>query len=205
MDREQEIWKEIEGFNGIYYISNYGQVKSVDRINKQKHFIPGRILKPKTDKDGYKIVNLRTESGRIDKKVHRLVAQAFIPNPFNYPVVNHKNENPGDNYYHNLEWCTIKYNNNYGTRNRRISEKQKTIPRDYMKGDKNYFHTHVYKRGNHPQAKKVNQYDLSGNLVAVFLCTKDAAEAVGCTNGAISMACQGKRDKIKGFRWSYAE
>ena len=127
------------------------------------------------------------------------MAQAFIPNPFNYPVVNHKNENPGDNYYHNLEWCTIKYNNNYGTRNRRISEKQKTIPRDYMKGDKNYFHTHVYKRGNHPQAKKVNQYDLSGNLVAVFLCTKDAAEAVGCTNGAISMACQGKRDKIKIF------
>lgn len=205
MDKEQEIWKEIEGFKGVYYISNYGQVKSVDRMGKNNHFIPGRIMKQKTDKNGYKIVNLRTESGHIDKKVHRLVAQAFISNPFNYPVVNHKNEKPGDNYYRNLEWCTVRYNNNYGTRNKRISEKQKSIPRDYMKGDKNYFHTHVYKRKDHPFARKVNQYDLDGNLIAVFYCMEDAAEAVGCSPSAISMACRGLRDKIKGFRWSYAE
>lgn len=202
---DKEEWREIKGFDGVYFVSNYGRVKSIDRVGRNNHFYPGRILKPKTDKNGYKIVNLYNDFGHIDKKIHRLVAEAFIPNPSNYPLINHKNEKPEDNYYLNLEWCTPKYNSNYGTRNKRISEAQKKVPREYMQGDKNYFHTHIYKRKDHPFARKVNQYDLDGNLIAVFYCMEDAAEAVGCSPSAISMACRGLRDKIKGFKWSYVE
>ena len=205
MNKKPEIWKEIEGFDGIYYISNYGKVRSIDRIGLNKHFIPGRDLAIRKDKDGYCIVTLYIDRKRVDKKVHRLVAEAFIPNDNDYPQVNHKNEIKDDNYYKNLEWCTNKYNCNYGTHNQKISTAMKGRKHPYMQGDKNYFHTHIYKRKNHPYARKVNQHDIDGNLIAVFYCVKDAAEAVGCTGGAITMACKGKRDKIKGYKWSYAE
>ena len=201
----KEIWKPIIESNGDYYVSNYGRVRSTERISKNNHLIPEKILAIRKDKDGYCIATIYISGKRVDRKIHRLVADAFIPNPNNYPMINHKDETRDNNYVDNLEWCDAKYNANYGTCRQRQSIAMRGRSREYMKGDKNYFHTHFYRRGKHPQAKKVNQYDLDGNLIAVFLCLEDAAEAVGCTNGAISMACQGKRDKIKGFRWSYAE
>ena len=112
-----EIYKDIEGYKG-YKISNYGNVKSLgnDKTRKEK------ILKPAKDKDGYLYVGL-CKQGKIKMcKVHRLVAQTFIPNPNDLPQVNHKDEDKINNHVTNLEWCTNEYNINYGTRNQRTSK-----------------------------------------------------------------------------------
>ena len=117
----KEIWKDIKGYEGIYQVSNMGKVKSLKRtINNSttyggKATIKERILKPKKDKDGYEAVGLNKDGKRKDFRVHRLVADAFIPNPNNYPIVNHKDEVKDNNVVSNLEWCTVRYNNTYGT------------------------------------------------------------------------------------------
>lgn len=109
-----EIWKAIEGYEGLYEISNYGRVKSLDRIGHGGRKLKGRILKKAKNKDGYFVVDLDSHGKRKQFRVHRLVATAFIPNPNNYPCVNHKDENKLNNNVDNLEWCTIKYNSTYG-------------------------------------------------------------------------------------------
>ena len=116
----EEIWRAIEGYEGLYEVSNTGRVRSVDRYvkysNGRIHLHKGKVLRPIKDRDGYLQVNL-CYSGRINSiKIHRLVAQAFIPNPDNLPQVNHKDEVKTNNNVDNLEWCDSKYNNNYGSR-----------------------------------------------------------------------------------------
>lgn len=113
----EEIYKDIEGYAGLYQISNHGNVKSF-------HTSKEKILKPVKDKDGYLFVGLYKQ-GKHKKhyKVHRLVAKAFIENPDNLPVVNHKDEDKTNNKVDNLEYCTAEYNINYGTRNQRISKR----------------------------------------------------------------------------------
>ena len=110
----KEIWRDIKDFDG-YQISNLGRVKSF----KQKK--DGRIL-PLIKQKNYLYVSLSKHSKEIRRLVHRLVAEAFIPNPDNLPEVNHKDEDTMNNEVENLEWCTAKYNMNYGTRNIRIRE-----------------------------------------------------------------------------------
>ena len=122
----EEIWRPIVGYEGLYEVSNTGQVKSFDRYvkysNGRIHLHKGKVLSPIKDRDGYLQVNL-CYSGRINSiKVHRLVAQAFIPNPDNLPQVNHRDEDKSNNRVDNLEWCTAKYNNNYGTRKDKVRE-----------------------------------------------------------------------------------
>ena len=111
----EEIWCPIKGFEGQYQVSDQGRVKSL-KFGKE------RILKPIRDKDGYLLVNL-CKNGEIKQcLVHRLVAQAFIPNPNNLPQVNHRDEDKTNNSVQNLEWCDQKYNINYGTRTDRCSK-----------------------------------------------------------------------------------
>ena len=110
----KEVWKDIEGYEGLYQISNFGKVFS---------FKSNKILKPFNDKKGYLKIELRKENRRKIYFLHRLVAMCFIENKNNLPYVNHKDENKHNNRVENLEWCTCKYNNNYGTRNSRISKK----------------------------------------------------------------------------------
>lgn len=102
-----EIWKSI---NDRYSVSNLGNIKS-NYANKEK------ILSPYKNHDGYLMVDLRSPGKRKSISVHRLVAIAFIPNPNNLPEVNHKDEDKTNNRVDNLEWCTLQYNCNYGTRN----------------------------------------------------------------------------------------
>lgn len=102
-----EIWRNIKDYPD-YQVSNMGRVKSLGNNKTRKE----KILKLQSDKDGYVIVGLNSKTF----KVHRLVAQAFIPNPNNYPVVNHKNEIKDDNRVENLEWCSIAYNNTYNNK-----------------------------------------------------------------------------------------
>ena len=125
-----EIWKDIPGYEGIYAVSNFGKVKSLQRTRKGSYgsirIVYEKILNHKIDKDGYHIVTLSKEGKTKCIGVHRLVAQAFLPNIYNLPMVNHKDENPSNNFVDNLEWCTAKYNNNYGTAiERRLETKLK--------------------------------------------------------------------------------
>ena len=113
----QEIWKDIIGYEGFYQISNLGRVKSLARVcgtSAKKYTCVERILKPRNVCD-YNSVMLYRNGKNKQFKCSRLVAQAFIPNPENLPIVNHKDENKRNDCVDNLEWCTIKYNTNYGS------------------------------------------------------------------------------------------
>ena len=99
----KEVWKDVKGYEGLYQVYDFGNVRSLDRtINSRS--ICGRRLKQFNDKNGYKKVVLFKKGSHIYIGVHRLVAQAFIPNPNNYPQVNHKDENKSNNCVNNLEW-----------------------------------------------------------------------------------------------------
>lgn len=115
--------------NGLYQVSNKGQIKSIDRYvnakNKSYKLMKSKILKQIKNDRGYTMVDLSKNARRRKIFVHRLVAEAFIPNPNNYNQINHINEFEKDNNcVENLEWCSCKYNCNYGTRNQRIKEKK---------------------------------------------------------------------------------
>ena len=107
MDYEIEAWADIKGYEGLYEISNCGRVRSL------KNNI---LLKPHKDTKGYYQAFIYKDGKRKCYLIHRLVAQAFIPNPLNLKEINHKDENPLNNNADNLEWCNRKYNVNYGTR-----------------------------------------------------------------------------------------
>lgn len=108
----KELWKDIKGYEGCYQVSNLGRIKSLDRMTNNQYgeyFMKGRILKNSIIKDkGYCRVSLNNGNGKISKRVHRLVAEAFIPNPENKLEVNHKDGNKLNNCVSNLEWCTNK-------------------------------------------------------------------------------------------------
>lgn len=108
----QEIWKDIKGFESFYQVSNLGNVKSLDRYilysNGTRHFHSGKILTPTLNKYGYYYVHLKKEGSNKKIYVHRLVAQAFIPNKNNKEEVNHIDCNPANNKVDNLEWVTHK-------------------------------------------------------------------------------------------------
>ena len=109
-----EEWRSIPGYEGLYEVSSYGRVKSLERYKSNNggiQLIKERILKPNNTKKGYLTVQIRNKKF----KVHRLVALTFIPNPENLPQVNHKDEDKTNNNVDNLEWCDAKYNSNYGT------------------------------------------------------------------------------------------
>lgn len=163
----KEIWKSIEGYED-YEISNFGRVKSL-KYGKEKILKQTLIL-------GYFCVSLCKNGKDKIVKVHRLVAQAFVPNPNNYPCVNHKNENTIDNRPENLEWCTHEYNLNYGTRNERISKS----------------------RINNPKISKPIRCIETG---IIYPSIKEAQRKLGFDNSGIS-ACLHKRQKTcGGFHW----
>lgn len=125
-----EEWKAIKGYEGIYEVSNTGRVKRISHYSNYKGSGTKRLLKEKMkvigrDKYGYSIVSLYKGKKMKMCKVHRLVAEAFVPNQLNLTQVNHKDENKNNNNASNLEWCNCLYNNNYGTRNNKISKSKK--------------------------------------------------------------------------------
>ena len=127
-----EKWRPVEGYEGLYEVSNTGRVRSVDRYVKTCYgsyrLHKGKVLSPGIRPDGYLVVSLQYRMFRV----HRLVAEAFLPNPDNLPQVNHKDEDKSNNRVDNLEWCTAKYNNNYGTA--RIRAKETAIKNGYCTG-----------------------------------------------------------------------
>ena len=172
----EEIWKNIEGLDN-YQISSYGRIRSLgDKYHKP------RILKPSKTKNGYLQITLTSK--HIHKYIHRLVAEAFIENPDNLQEVNHKDEDKTNNRVENLEWCTRSYNYNYGSRITRISEKKRG----------------VY---NTKKSKPVAQYDLDGNLIAIYPSGMEARRN-GFNNAHISMCCNGLIKTVGGYIWRFA-
>lgn len=161
-----EEWKDIEGYEGLYQVSNYGRVRNSKR----------GIYRAFSDNGyGYYMVILCKNGKKKPFYVHRLVAEAFIPNPNNYEQINHKNENKHQNNVENLEWCSPKYNMNYGTARERTSEKQRKI---------------------------VYQYTLDGKLVKIWNGVNQC-KYFGFEPSSISQCCNGIRKKHKGHIWSY--
>ena len=124
---DSEVWKDMVGYEGLYKVSDKGNIYSVERKDSRGQKCGGRMLKPRYDKDGYLIVTLYKNGAEKKKRVHRLVTEVFIPNPNGLPQVNHKDEIKDNNNVENLEWCTSAYNVNLGTRNERVSKKVRAI------------------------------------------------------------------------------
>lgn len=141
---KMEIWKDIENYEGYYQVSNEGRIKSLERIVKGvgnggtfDKLIPEKMMKLQTDK--YTSVTLTKDGTPHRVNVHRLVANAFIPNPDNLPEVNHKDEDKTNNKVENLEWCSRDYNQQYGTKNQRMAEKAKIFYKRRVRDKKGRF------------------------------------------------------------------
>lgn len=172
-----EVWKDIQDYEGLYQISNFGKVKSLSRVDSLGHARKEKILNGKPDKDGYLRVGLRKNNKYRWFRVHRLVALMFIPNINYLAVVNHIDENKKNNQANNLEWCTVKYNNSYGSRLNKVSE---TLSIPVVATDKQGNST-VYKGINY--AEKI----LGVNHSNIVMCLKDTG-----------------RKSAGGYTWKYA-
>ena len=175
----EEQWKDIIGYEGLYQISNLGRVKSL-KYGKE------RILKPYENQDGYLEVNLYNDDKKRNHiKIHRLVANAFIPNKdISKTEINHKDENKGNNIWTNLEWTDHITNIQYGTRTERSS---------------------VNRINNANISKQVAQYSLDGNFIRSFPSTKEIQRQLGFANQYIGQCCLGKRKQAYNYIWKYTE
>ena len=173
----KEICKDIKEYEGLYQVSNTGKVKSF-RQGKRNGANKEYLLKMTLNANGYPQVTLyRSPSDRHKHLVHRLVAQAFIPNPENLEAVNHKDENPQNNDVHNLEWCTISYNNAYGTAKIRDSI---------------------------AIGQKVQQLTLNNVLLATYESMYIASKITGIKKHIIKDCCLGYCQTGQGYVWRYA-
>lgn len=189
---ELEIWKDIKNYEGLYQVSNMGRVKSLNYHNTKEE----RILKQKKDKYGYYRVVLCRNKIKKDCLVHRLVASAFLPNPNNLPQVNHRDENKQNNCASNLEFCTAKYNANYGTRNERMSKAQKgkIIPQ--------------YQKDIISKAKSIPilQFSKSGNIILrKWDSAVQAEKELNINHSSILRCCKGKLNSAGKYKWMYYE
>lgn len=163
----KEIWKDIKETNGIYQVSNKGRVK------KEK-----RILNQFNNGNGYMYVSILVNNVFKNKRVSRLVAQEFVENPNQYTFVNHIDENRKNNNVNNLEWCSIKYNNNYGNR------------------------IEKYKKARY---KPINQYNINGTFVKRWNSIKEIAQKLNISQSGIVNCAKGKFKQFKGYIWEYAK
>lgn len=190
----QEIWKDVKGYEGLYQISNLGNLISI------KHNYIKPII---TYKNQRYLRNNLWKNGKCKTfSIHRLVAEAFLPNPNNLPVVNHKDGNKLNNNVKNLEWCTQSHNvkESYRLGLQKIStppmkenytpwNKGKKMSRDYI--SKNY------------STKKVNQYTLNNDFIKCWESITKAEKELKITH--ISMCCRGKRKSAGNYIWRYAD
>ena len=180
-----EKWANVENHSS-YFISNFGRVFS----KKSNKIMKNRVI----SKNGYQQVTL--DNSQL--LVHRLVAQAFIPNPNNLPCVNHKDENPGNNDVRNLEWCTYKYNSNYGTNPIRHSKKML----DRYNNDPDW-KSDCIKRLADVQKKKrkrVVQLDKFNNYIKTYESSY-ATEQDGHLSVHVCDCANGKRKTHHGYKW----
>ena len=179
-----EEWKPITGYEGFYEISNFGRIRSIDRIEYQRHYSgimskymhQGQIIKPGKRTNGYITIGLTKNGKRKTHSVHRLVALHFLEKPEGKDYINHLDADPTNNRVSNLEWCTQSENIQYA----------------YDHGTK-----------KPPHLKPIGQYDMDGNLIKVWEGQTAAARALGIHQANILKVCQGNREQTGGFKWKY--
>lgn len=181
----EEQWKPVKGYEGLYEVSNTGKVRSLknSRHNVRKEPL---LKKQLLGSWGYPVVALCKDGKSIGTLVHRLVAEAFIPNPNGYDIINHKDEVKTNNLVENLEWCTYKYNNNYGTAKERAVQTR---------------------RNNHNDGgKMLYQCDRLGNIIKVYDSITSASIATGINVTTLSN-CANNKPHCKtahGYIWRFA-
>lgn len=167
----KEIWKDVGGYEGLYQVSNLGRVKSFKGVSE-------RILKLHVDNSGYVHVDLYKNNNHRCPTVHRLVAQAFIPNLENKPEVNHIDEDKTNNMVSNLEWCTRKENCNYGTRNLRTA-----LSKGY----------------------KLKAIDIVNGEYNIYCSISECARQLGIDRSNITKQLKGEYRQIGGYIFEYAK
>ena len=181
----QEVWKDIDGYEGLYQISNFGNVMSL----KYRGGSRPKLLVPKCNNTGRLWVELRKHRKGKPFLIHRLVAAAFIDNPNNYPQINHIDENPRNNHVDNLEWCTCLYNiRSYMNNHPDKQSKRKNSP--------------IY---NRHMDSKVSQYSTDGMLLKVWSNPIEICNAHNWNEWSIIQCCKGKRKTAYGYIWRYAD
>lgn len=163
----KEEWRPVKGLEGLYEVSSFGRIRTKER----------KEVRQSNNPNAYKTVTLKYSDGsRFNNTlVHRLVAEAFIPNPDNLPCVNHRNERKTCNVVENLEWCDIRYNNNYNEK----------------------------KMVNNMSKTKVCAYDFNGNLIKTFNTITDAKNDFKADTSNISKCCRGQILYHNGYVWRY--
>lgn len=164
-----EQWKDVPGWEDRYMVSNTGKVWSK---------CTNTIRKTDFNPDGYEVIMLSRNGRMHGTFVHRLVALAFLPNPNDYPVVNHKDENRSNNHVENLEWCSYYYNATYNN---------------------------AHKKRAKNLSKDVYQYNKDGQLVGIYPNTRAAAKVIGAQPGNVSTSCKYEKGTVKGYIFSYRE
>ena len=185
----EEIWKDIEGYEGMYQVSSYGRVRRLDFERPMKtakgdivmRKYKAKMLKTHHDPHGYLVLKFFDQKKNI--RVHRLVAMAFVPGYREELFVNHKNEIRDDNRPENLEWCTVEYNNAYGNKIPKIKQQMAA------------------------RCKPVVQLTQDGEFVMLHQSARHAERDTGIRHDHIVDCCKGKpkRKTAGGYRWKYKE
>ena len=177
-----EIWKDIEGYEGLYQVSNRGRVKSLSRkVTNAMFSINEHFVKVVDNGNGYKSVSLWKDNKGKHFYVHRLVALAFVPNYNGYKYINHKDEDKSNNDVSNLEWCTAKYNCNYGNHTKKLKK------------------SYILNGNNRP----IDVYDMNGVFLKTFDCSNDVCRELNIERRSLYSVCQGVVKSSKGYRFAF--
>lgn len=189
---EEEEYKDIKNYEGLYQVTSYGRVYSL---------ISKKFLKPQKEKEGYLRVNLYKNNKMKHYPIHRLVAQAFILNPSKLPQINHISEDKTDNRVSNLEYCTAKYNVNYGTRTKRAVAKRLQNP-NWMASIRKHL-----KAIHEKKSKAVLQLTKEGIFVAEYPSAIEAEKQTRIDKSSIGKCCRGDKNHSHAgnFLWKYKE
>lgn len=185
----KEIWKDVNGYEGLYQVSNFGNIRKLrfinNKVNKEKIF----KISPQKQNKGYLKVVLYKNGKYKNYLVHRLVASEFISNPNNYKEINHKDGNKENNSTNNLEWCTRSYNNKEAFRT----------------GLKKASSTGKY-GGENPKAKKINMLDKkTKKIIKTFPSMIEASQFINKKSSShICNCCKGKLKSAYGYIWEYS-
>ena len=171
----------------------------IDESGRVFNTIANRELHASADNRGYMGIELVGDSGKPRRLLlHRLVAEAFIPNEEGLPIINHKDENPGNNHVSNLEWCTYKYNIHYGT----CQERRAKSMEHFYKSEK--IKDQARENGK-AVSRPVVQMTKSGEIVATFPSIIAASRSLAKGGSQVCEVCKGKRKSAGGFVWAYRE
>lgn len=191
----REIWKDIEGYEGAYQVSNLGNVRSINQVGEGIV----RKLRLKQTRDGYRSVHLYISGEQKSCYVHRLVAKAFLPNPGELPIVNHKDENRGNNNASNLEWCDYSHNMRHSMNLHPEEQEKRKLLREKV------FDGCVIRKGPYKRKMPVIQRSVeTGEIVAMWSSLYEAAVENKWHGSLIKRCCDGERKTAYGFKWQYA-